>query len=479
MKKRNIKNFKIFEADLDKNRALSKDYLKGVKRRGEEESEELKRQGATSSPLETSMLAKVLMEKQGGQIQPPRGPGEKPIITWTDKERKKQIEKLSKDIFLEHYGKLVEALNLKLDFKLIDGDDIEKSAEKMQMVPTGTEKIVDDNVIVEIEKRKLINNITQGTSKNTFRLIHLYKDKINKIDPELFEISDKLVKSMEAFEWDPNNPLIDKTKEGSTDLVKQTMVGYANIETKDQKEEEELKTTDFDVEKAIQGDEEELDKIDDFDFSDHTLEARAIDFTVLLHESVKALYEFLGKWSIPEDKEISKMVIDNTDTLQDEIEDLRYGPYIKRDLLDFVLQNDKINQIDNGFEYVWGMMLEISAKEFLELFRAMILDEYKSKSLTVTTRGVLYKGTSRQIIDQMIDDILEEFEEYQKSVEEYEREQESEEETQMSFEDDEEEQQDKPLDELSDRELQDMMDAALDSGNMDEVERIGKELSSR
>lgn len=479
MKKRSIKDFKLFEADLEKNRALSKEYLKDIEKRGKEERDEMLRQGASSSPMETSRLAMELIQLQGGRIIPPRRMGEKPTIKWQDKEKKSKIENMSKDIFLEHYGKLVEALNLKLDFQLIDGDDIEKASEEMKMEPSGTERIVDDNVIVEIEKRKLVNNITQGTAKNAFRLIHLYKNKIESIDPEIFKISDRLVKSMEAFEWDPNNPLIDKNVKGSPELVKQTMIGSAEVESEsdDSEKEEELKTTDFDVEKAIEGDKEELDKVDDFDFSDHTLKARAVDFTVLLHEAVKALYEFLGKWAIPEDKEISKMVIDNTDTLEDEIEDLRYGTYIKRDLLEFVTENDKIQQIDNGFEYVWGMMLEVPAKEFLELFKSMILEDYKNKSLKVVSRGVLYKGTSRQIIDQMIDDIIEDFEEYRKSMEEYEEEQQEEDTSQE--EKSEEEPEEKKLSDLSVKELQKLMDDALDSGNMDEVERIGNELSNR
>jgi esterase/lipase len=75
----------------------------------------------------------------------------------------------------------------------------------------------------------------------------------------------------------------------------------------------------------------------------------------------------------------------------------------------------------------------------------------------------------------MIDDIIEDFEEYRKSMEEYEEE----EQQQEDFPQEEESEEEKELSELSVKELQKLMDDALDSGNMDEVERIGNELSNR
>src|SRR5690606_32601426 len=100
---------------------------------------------------------------------------------------------------------------------------------------------------------------------------------------------------------------------------------------------------------------------------------------------------------------------------------------IRRDLLAFVSENDKISDIANGFEYVWGRMVEMPSRDFLDLFKAILIDEYKSRPLNVSVRTTgdefeVISGNSRQIIDQIIDLIAEEFADYERQSFEYDEE---------------------------------------------------------
>lgn len=404
-----INSFKVFEANLKGNRGLSDEYLDDIKRRGEQESTDLQNQGANIRNI--MQYVSQMMDIQGARMV---GPGK---IQWNDLRKKQQMENLVIDIINKEYGSLIDTLDVDLDFKLVDDTDtLQQGAEEMQVSaqdiklpePKEEEEVTEEDILAEVDKRKLINNITQGSAKNVHRLIHLYKNEIDEIDSRLFDIMDKLIKSQESFEWDPNNPLVNSGNAGR--VLRDMMNGYAKVEFNEEDDSDE-------------GEEESNDEPKEY--KRVTLKARAIDIVVLLHESIKAIYELIGTAGIIEDEEIAKIVMDNTDTLDDEFEDLRYGVYIRRDLLNFVSVNPMLQRIDNGFEYVWGRMVEMPTRDFLDLFKAILIDEYKNKPLKVKVRitGNQYdiiSGTSRQIIDIMIDIILDEFEEYQRQMKEYE-----------------------------------------------------------
>ena len=296
------------------------------------------------------------------------------------------------------------------DVKLPKSKDEEDKEDKGDNNTSEKEEITGEDILSEVDKRKLINNITQGSARNVHRLIHLYKNKIDEINPKLFNIMDSFIKSQEAFEWDPNNLLLNQfTSPG--EFIKDMMNGYAKVDFKDE-DNNEKESEDLELE----------------DYKKATLKARAVDIVILLHESVKAIYEMIATAGIPEDEEVAKTVMGNTDSLDDEFEDLRYGVYIRRDLLEFVSENPALIDIENGFEYVWGRLVELPASDFVDLFKAMLVDDFKNRPLKIKVRVKdnrfqIISGTSRQIIDTIIEFIIEEFEEYEKQLKEYEEEQ--------------------------------------------------------
>jgi hypothetical protein len=101
----------------------------------------------------------------------------------------------------------------------------------------------------------------------------------------------------------------------------------------------------------------------------------------------------------------------NTDTLLDEFEDLRYGPKIREDLLDWVNTNNKINQIDDGFERLWRKMAGLPSNQFLAIF----FDAIISKT-----------GRADKRLDAMLNEMIElenEQREYDQKLAEWEKDQ--------------------------------------------------------
>lgn len=206
--------------------------------------------------------------------------------------------------------------------------------------------------------------------------------------------------------------------------------------------------------------------------------ARGFDFSMLLHEAVKGIWLILSSNAIPKDKELAAQIKRNI-TVLDEPEDWRYGPELAADLRDFVNENPKIDKYPNLREFLWELMIDkntMSSEEFVELFR-----------------GILSKtDKARKIIDAMIDQVIEEQEEYNKAMQKYQREldeynrklaeYEAWEKTQKGQtaepeETPEEEEEDTTFDVaaysgMTERELDREIDAALDEGNFDLVSAL-------
>ena len=439
-----IDSFKVFEASLNDDTKLGSWYLDDVKRRGEEESQEKMRQGY--NPMQIPDLLPRLMQIQGADFNPRTRE-----LTWINEERKEELEQLTERIIRTEFGSVINTLGVELDLKLVGNkEELEDAAKEMESeaeeLPEEEEEEKEDQeekeeeeeekeepserLLNEVEKRKLINNITQGSAKNTHRLIALYKNDIDDIDPRLYDIMERLIKSQETMEWDPNNPLNNMSDREKGDIIKNNMNGFADIdfgddETDDGRDDDASAgaLSDMNDEEDGGGSEgEEQTQAEEYAARNPKLIARAFDIVVLLHESVKAIYEMIATSGIVEDEEMARAVMNYTDTVSDEFEDLKYGVYIRQDLIAFISQNDKIDDIENGFEYVWMKMVDIPAKQFVKLFKYILIDTYHEDRLEVDVyhsydqADITLTGTPMEIIDGIVNLIEEENKTYQEEL---------------------------------------------------------------
>jgi len=143
-----------------------------------------------------------------------------------------------------------------------------------------------------------------------------------------------------------------------------------------------------------------------------TIVARVLDLPMLVHETVKGIYELIAAGAIDPDEVRAKKVLEATDTLADEQRDIRYGPYIARDLRDYINSvADEIRgayDIPNMREFVFGKMIKMPSKEFVELVTAILLKKEEPKKtikmFIMETMDEIKDYKYRQVIDEPEED---------------------------------------------------------------------------
>ena len=167
-------------------------------------------------------------------------------------------------------------------------------------------------------------------------------------------------------------------------------------ENKEKKDEDLAKDILDDIEKN--GAEDLPKEVEDLFYETQpTIHARGQDFAMLIHETVKGVYELIGAIAIPEDEETAKTVLMNTDSLADEIEDIRNGPKMASDIRNYLntFTEIKNDEIPNLREHVIGALFTYPAPEFNDII------------LSILSNSDKYRGTVQEIIDDVISQVRE------------------------------------------------------------------------
>lgn len=390
--------------------------------------------------------------------------------------REEELEELAKEIILQNYGEILDGVEL--DIKLVrSGQQIAQfmqdcNSEQEDQEAPQMRQIKDPATINKIHKAKLGNNIIQGEAKNTKHIIATEEVKDGLIEifgPQADQILDM---------WKEMSNLADKMdwiipiehKAGMMEQAPGGMAGAVSVDWKPkQKEDQPKEDEDEDFASKILNDlsneeepqEDDVEELqDEFESMQPRIRARGIDFPMLIHETVKGIYELIASVQFPSEgaseAEIqqAQTVKLNVSSFMDEAEDFRTGPEIAADFRDFINANPKATH-PNMRAFIFGMLMDsnyISDEEFLKLFR-----------------GVL-NGTpeARKKIDEMIDEVNQKLNQYELGqvidVEEPEIEI-----PQTST-------QKQDYSEMSQRQIQDLIDDALDAGDMDKVRMLSQYL---
>ena len=284
----------------------------------------------------------------------------------------KDLEILAEKALRTLYGRIIE--DVTLDIKFPKPNEIpemmkdvpDKSPKEAPEIPQ-IQELKSKEIISEIQKRKIINNITQGEAVNSKKALNL---------PEVpVEIQEMM--------WQTN-------KGGMSGAVK------VDWENKEKKDEDLAKDILDDIEKN--GAEDLPKEVEDLFYETQpTIHARGRDFAMLIHEAVKGVYELIGAIAIPEDEEIAKTVLMNTDSLADEIEDIRNGPKMAADIRNYLNEFTQIknDEIPNLREHVMGALFTFPAPEFNSIILSMLSNSDK------------YRSTIQGIIDDVISQVRE------------------------------------------------------------------------
>lgn len=361
-------------------------YLSDVERRAKqrlgirpEDMPRMTMRGPMPSPKEMR-LGSEMMELLGTSIEMSRG-------------NEEALSKLATDVIYNIYKDVIDRYEIELDIKLVRPGRIKPfmdESEDSEMEMPRMRKITDEDTIREIHKRKIVNLIIQGEAKNTKHILHSdeVKDGFEEIlgernGKELFRVLDKLTKNADQLDWMADEQVRAEMMEQMPD----GMAGACAVEWKPKdKKEDEKEEKPYQEEQPEDDEYQEEEGSVQFDEMTPILRARGVDFSMLLHEGIKGLFEILSIAGLPvvkdedneEDKEKTKELLNkiyaNTG-LGDEPQDWKYGPEIAADLRDFINQNSDIDKYPNVRAELWKLMVDketMPTNEFLELMRGIL-----------------------------------------------------------------------------------------------------------
>jgi hypothetical protein len=406
--------------------------------------------------------------------------------------REEDLENLAKEIITQNYGEILDGVEL--DIKLLrSGGQIAKFMKDCEEEQDDDEEspnfrmVKDPATINKIHKAKLGNNIIQGEAKNTKNIIAMQEVKDGLVDifgpqaEEILNMWKEMSSLADKMDWiipiDVKADMMERHPEG--------MAGAVSVDWKpNQKEEKEEKegesSEDFakrildDLAKGDEPDEKDKEEFgEEVQGATPRIRARGIDFPMLIHETVKGIYQLIASIQFPaedaskEEIEMAQTVKLNISSFEDEAEDFRTGPEIAADFRDFINVNPEVKH-PNMRAFIFGKMMDsnyISDVDFLKLFR-----------------GILNKTPdARRKIDEMIDEVNKELNNYELGqvidVEDPNFGNEEEEDTMMPGRAEQEvPQQQSEIDysELTQRELADLIDVALDKKDFKRVEMLAQ-----
>jgi hypothetical protein len=366
-----MKSFEKFikeEVDLTGNKGVPGDFMS--------KSEEEARRSLGVTPDDERQMQRIWPEFQRNAQQ-----SEQLLRTGQDgsqlnreqiQERIKSLEELAETVVREEFGDILETgiKPIEFDIKLIpmggvtdevsDIRDVPQQAEQPkeeeqqeenkkdqeqeeenqknqeqeeenQEHENPEEEIPGTNLVSAIEKKKLLNMITQAAGKATKDIIRAS----DKVETELSRIFGERQGKQILSYWVAMSDIADKMdwvipisrKSQMMKGMPQGMAGACQVKW-------ESHTGNYYNMSLLL--EKEATKI--------VIKAVGIDFPMLIHEAVKGVYLFLQSGAIKKDKETAKIIKKATSSFADEAQDFRYGPPALQMLVNFVNKFPESNE---------------------------------------------------------------------------------------------------------------------------------------
>jgi len=276
-----------------------------------------------------------------------------PQIIEAEKPYRDQLVELAKEILLKAYP-IVEQTGIEIEAEIV-----EPGALNMQQSNEPDEEEVSQFIEkAGIDRRRIINSITQGASIRGTKAFYIFKDILDVMDDTLVDQYNEIIGNAYGI-YDDDNAIA-------------MMLAMMSQNS------------------ASQGGESEVD----WDDEEGTLviKAKAIIFPILIHELVKGLYEILSLQGFSGDAEKNKQIVSKVDKATNEPEDLRYGKFIYDALAKHIIDSpyDPIKLRELFFIEVY----KLPDTEFHEFIENSINDD-----LTLTEKNWV-KNTLKRLNDE-------------------------------------------------------------------------------
>ena len=256
--------------------------------------------------------------------------------------KERELSELCEKAFYQLFGTLLD--DVTLDFKI--GNEARQIMSKTPEAPPSGEEIVDERVLNEIMKRKILRSIQQGKGLNSKELLNLplFKNGIKEIlgtsAQSYIDNLNNIVKVMAFFDATLSEAQISSA-------IKSNAQGACDIDIQLMNKDEE------DVEKLIKDLEKDIDLTENVPEIplEFTITARGVDMGILIHESLKAIYKLPTQMSLEHlPEEIAKQVLQNTDTTMDEPQEFKYGRPMQKQFEKIVNTHPKVKIIIDNLQ---------------------------------------------------------------------------------------------------------------------------------
>lgn len=367
-------------------------------------------------------------------------------VSQIETRHKDALEQLAIDIVSEEFDipdQMLEATLSPPGTDLGFGDDEEEEEEddydsdfNVPKSPKSAQRM--EELEMEVDKRRVINALMQGASKKGHYIFHMVADELDSIDPRLMGLYGKLMSLADFQYW----IIPDSAMGGQTGGVEK--IEWRKAEApEDEDEEEEMEKVDI----------EEDDEIP-------VVVAKAWIFPLLVHELIKGTLELSAiNWADGHlDFEEQAEVIKKADTVEGEVWGMRLGPGMWEKFLDCVGSDNYDMK-----QWLFQELTKLPAKQFHEFMKEILSGSQKCKEVIQTLKDLHEEDPSEGLDDMFddtgyddMDDILDNLGDEPK------------EEPIVS------EPKEVDYSEMSPREIQDLIDDALDNGDFETVEKLHK-----
>lgn len=366
-------------------------------------------------------------------------------VSQIETRHKDALEQLAIDIVSEEFDipdQMLEATLSPPGTDLGFGDEEEEEEDdydsdfNVPKSPKSAQRM--EELEMEVDKRRVINALMQGASKKGHYIFHMVADELDSIDPRLMGLYGKLMSLADFQYW----IIPDSAMGGQAGGVEK--IEWRKAEApEDEDEEEEMEKVDI----------EEDDEIP-------VVVAKAWIFPLLVHELIKGTLELSAiNWADGHlDFEEQAEVIKKADTVEGEIWGMRLGPGMWEKFLDCVGSDNYDMK-----QWLFQELTKLPAKQFHEFMKEILSGSQKCKEVIQTLKDIHEDEPSEGLDDILgdtgyddMDDILDNLGDEPK------------EEPIVS------EPKEVDYSEMSPREIQDLIDDALDNGDFETVEKLHK-----
>lgn len=450
-------------------------------------------------------------------------------------QRLRALEELAENVIRENFGDILDSSEkpIELDIKMVRPGNVINEFPEMRDIPANANnntrpprrdqqnqdqnrnqnqdqgpsevEVTEDDIKMGVEKKKILNTLTQGYGKSVKGIIS-YSELV---EPGLREIFGNQWRQV-LDNWLHLTELADKMDwvfplEVKTQMMKdapQHQAGGCKVSW--EKDDDNEDNEDEDDENQGGGcsmcEDGTLEEGDSNDYDRITIKAVGVDFPMLIHETVKGIFRLLASGSIKEDEEIAKIIKKNTTSWGDEAQEFRYGVAMQKMYRDFILACNNSGAYNNMQERIFALLAldegrggRFTDDQFLSITRDMfscfdLLEQGRNLEFELNMNRFNTSQAKTQI-ETLINEIVAAEREYERQLSRWEMEKQlgsSEEDTYTEPANESEPQQqetpseddgkysDDDLANMRQRDIQELIDDALDKGDYAEVGRLTK-----